>query len=271
MKNTSTSKIEALEILIAETEAAIERVNRTTGDLPRLNAGDAPSRAAVDASVPRGAPKAEIAIELPHGQILTVRGLEEGYVVEVASWTGMGPPDESALRMLFGANKNNSESPSTVPKTGSDHTELNSLLTEGESNTPDDEALARERQRATTSRKASMSKKLITVALILATVTAVIVGLRISNLVLFEHPDGGLTGGLGPASSTVVAVGPGAPLEPNASVLAEIDGVSQVAGVVEVGDRDVLVFTGDGQVVVPLEKITGRVLLVVPFIGYLLG
>jgi hypothetical protein len=183
----------------------------------------------------------------------------------------MGPPDDTALRMLFGANKSATEPSVSAPTQVTENGELDSLLTDGNSANHDSEELSRERGRSAQIRRTSMVKKLVTVGVVLATVAAVIAGLRLANLVLFEHPEGGLTGGLGPASSTLVAIGPGSPIEPNASVLAKIDGVSQVAGVVEVGDHDVLVFTGDGQVVVPLDKIAGRVLLVVPFIGYIFG
>lgn len=268
MKRPATTNIEALEILIAETEAAIAAVNAGTGPTPRIvdpadeSVTQSPLQPRVESNT------TEIVIDLPHGQTLTVKGLEQGAIVEIASWRGVGPPGDDAVRMMFGANR----TPAATEEIGGEATEntgytpVERIETSGETGTAD----VRSRQRITT-KGTTMWKKLAIIGAIVVLGGVVIAALRLTNLVLFEHPDGGLTGGLGPASSTFVAVSPSAALEPNASVIVTVDNRELVAGVVEVGENDILVFTGEGQEVVPNDGVVGRVLFVVPFIGYFAG
>jgi hypothetical protein len=116
-----------------------------------------------------------------------------------------------------------------------------------------------------------MWKRLGITAGVILLIAGIVAGLRLTGIAYFEHPDGGLTGGLGSAESTFVAISPGAAIESNASVLVAVDGENLVAGVIEVGADEVLIFTGDGQQVVTSDDVLGRVLFVVPFIGYLAG
>jgi len=260
----------ARQRLLDETEAAIARFRSKPGDenspegTPDLRAVDnSPARE----SAPNANP-AEITVELPHGQSLTVRGLDPGAIVEIASWTGTGPPDADAVRMMFGATRppatrsgeatpgktSPRENDDASSSEGSEQTE--SETTEGESN----------------NRKArTMWKRLGITAGVILLIAGIVAGLRLTGIAYFEHPDGGLTGGLGSAESTFVAISPGAAIESNASVLVAVDGENLVAGVIEVGADEVLIFTGDGQQVVTSDDVLGRVLFVVPFIGYLAG
>lgn len=256
--------------LLDETAAVFARYNR--GPKESRHNTPSPLPETIDPAPPRLASppssQTEITVDLPHGQSLTVRGLDPGAIVEIASWTGTGPPDDDAVRMMFGATR---QQPARAEGTrASDLSNSESAVNSG---TPDSEATeSGDADEATNTRKArTMWKRLGITAAVIGLIAVIIAGLRFTGVASFEHPDGGLTGGLGSAESTFVAISPSASIEPNASVLVTIDGENLIAGVVQVGPDEVLVFTGDGQEVVNASDVLGRVLFVVPFIGYLAG
>lgn len=256
--------------LLDETAAVFARYNR--GPKESRHNTPAPLPETIYPTPPRSAPtpssQTEITVDLPHGQSLTVRGLDPGAIVEIASWTGTGPPDDDAVRMMFGATRQQPARADGARASDSSNGEstVNSGTSESE---PTD---SRDADDVTTTRKArTMWKRLGITAAVIGLIAVIIAGLRFTGVASFEHPDGGLTGGLGSAESTFVAISPSASIEPNASVLVTIDGENLIAGVVQVGPDEVLVFTGDGQEVVDASDVLGRVLFVVPFIGYLAG
>lgn len=216
----------------------------------------------------------EITVDLPHGQSLTVRGLEPGAIVEIASWTGTGPPDSDAVRMMFGATRPQTAAAAVAPTgnpTTSSSTSSSSDEIDIEGEQPADSTPDTVDKDDSTRKARPMWKRLGITAAVIGLIAVIIAGLRFTGIASFEHPDGGLTGGLGSAESTFVAISPSASIEPNASVLVTVDGENLIAGVIQVGPDDVLVFTGDGQQVVDSADVLGRVLFVVPFIGYLAG
>lgn len=256
--------------LLDETAAMFARYNRDPkGARPNIHT---PLPETVYPTPPRlvesPSNQTEITVDLPHGQSLTVRGLDPGAIVEIASWTGTGPPDADAVRMMFGATRPQSERLEVARANVSSGSE-----SADNSGTPDSEATeSGDVDEATNTRKArTMWKRLGITAAVIGLIAVIIAGLRFTGVASFEHPDGGLTGGLGSAESTFVAISPSASIEPNASVLVTINGENLIAGVVQVGPEEVLVFTGDGQEVVDDSDVLGRVLFVVPFIGYLAG
>lgn len=64
---------------------------------------------------------------------------------------------------------------------------------------------------------------------------------------------------------------PQADISPNSTVIVEIDGGLMMVGVAQVGGDQLLVSLGDGQKIVPQKDVVGRVLFVIPFVGYLFG
>lgn len=266
-----TPETGARDRLMAQTEAIIAKYRaRTESDAVTADvARTVPAGShEVFGSHKESTPATEITIDLPHGQALTIRGLEPGAVVEIASWTGTGPPDEDALRMMFGASRasaaESSDTASTdLVKVDSHERDLPESPNTATADQPSDPSGHMEE------RNGMMWKKVGVLAAVIGAIALAVFGLRVTNIALFVHPDGGLTGGLGAASSTFVAVSPTATIEPNASILVTIGEENLVAGVIQVGPDDTLVFTGDGQEVVKNTDIVGRVLFVVPFIGLL--
>lgn len=116
-----------------------------------------------------------------------------------------------------------------------------------------------------------MLKRAIVLVSIVLGVVAVVVTLRLTHTVYFEHPTGGLSTSLGGAGSSIVAVNPGSDVEPNSTVIATIDGQRTLVAVAQVGGDQYLVYNGSSQTVVNKSDVVGRVLFVVPFLGYLAG
>ena len=66
-----------------------------------------------------------LVIDLPDGQKLVVGKLEEGSVIEVATWRGTGRPDSRTNRLMLGMSKSQNNS-STQPTKNSDQNITNS-------------------------------------------------------------------------------------------------------------------------------------------------
>jgi hypothetical protein len=232
----------------------------------------------------------ELAVDLPQGQRLTVKGLEPGTIVEVAAWSGKGGPDEGAVRMLFGASGDDSydkasdpEGPSPEGVTGtmgvvpSAHlrhdTGVEALLnaTDDASQPASLQQFYPTRRRAQPSKGKVIMRRLLVTAGVIAAIALTVGVLRWTNVLAFEHPTSGLTTGLGGAESSLAAVSPGANVEPSSTVLARIDGENVLVAVVQVGGDQYLVSTGTSQAVVNRDDVVGRVLFVVPFLGYVAG
>lgn len=232
----------------------------------------------------------ELAIDLPQGQRLTVKGLEPGTIVEVAAWSGKGGPDAGAVRMLFGASSDNSydkasdpEGPSPEGVTGTmgvvpsanlrQDTGVEALLNApyDVSQPPSLQQFYPTRHRAQPSKGKVTMRRLLITAGVIAAIALTIGVLRWTNVLAFEHPTSGLTTGLGGAETSLAAVGPGANVEPSSTVLARIDGENVLAAVIQVGGDQYLLYTGTSQTVVSRDNVVGRVLFVVPFLGYVAG
>jgi hypothetical protein len=223
----------------------------------------------------------EIEITLPEGQKLTIRSLEPGSVVEVASWRGAGKPDESAIRMLFGAagnepetNPNEEETPDPTGETL--RSRRNTTITESESDDTAEQIITRQQkklERIMTEKRNSrqaLRRTVVTIASVLAFV-GVITALNVSGVAEFHRPDSGITTGLGPASSSIAVVNNSVDIVSSSTVLIKRGDDSILAGVAEVGDGSLVVFDETGQFTVTRDDVQGRVLFVLPFLGYLGG
>lgn len=231
--------------------------------------------------------KTELTVDLPQGQKLTVKGIEPGTIVEVASWSGKSGPNDGAVRMLFGASdqedKENpiGESETVEPEriTGSiDAVPVNGLTEE----TGVETVMNPRRADLQRDRGGDLSADLVTEGLwgkimrrsfvllgVLGILFGAIFGLRAADILYFEHPQGGLTTGLGGAESSIAAVNPKADISLNSAVIVEIDGELMMVSVAQVGGDQLLVSLGDGQTVVLQKDVVGRVLFVIPFVGHL--
>lgn len=231
-----------------------------------------------------GTQSSEMIVDLPQGQKFTLRGMSPGTIIEIASWSGNAGPDEAAIRMLFGATRdtNFEPYPSKVPdvqiQSGNDEVDLpnkklrkdgavSSLLSEEEETelTPEQIQLMK---------KSKLKRAFIRSGVLMACIgvlAGAIFGLRAANIVYLEHPTRGITTGLGGAESAIAVVSPGAALEVSATVIAEHEGEKVLAAVTAIEAGQTLLVTGFGQIVVPVEDVTGRLLFVIPFLGYVLG
>jgi hypothetical protein len=231
-------------------------------------------------SVPSDKPS-EIELTLPEGQKLTIRSLEPGAIVEVASWRGSGKPDEKAIRMLFGSSGTEIEtggSPEAdkLAKPNSSTTRLDardgndqSVNTGSQIVTRQHKKLERIMQEKRNSRRAI--RRLIGIAVSGLVVAAAIAALHISGIAEFHRPDSGITTGLGPASSSIAVVNNSVDIVSSSTVLFVRGEESILAGVAEVGDGELVVFDESGQFTVSRDDVQGRVLFVLPFLGYLGG
>jgi hypothetical protein len=223
----------------------------------------------------------EIEITLPEGQKLTIRSLDPGSVVEVASWRGPGKPDDSAIRMLFGAAGNEPEPNSTEeesPKPTRDRmrNRRGTPITESVSDETAEQIITRQQkklERIMTEKRNSrrdLRRVVVTIASVLA-FAGVITALNVSGIAEFHRPDSGITTGLGPASSSIAVVNNSVDIVSSSTVLITRGGDSILAGVAEVSDGSLVVFDETGQFTVSRDDVQGRVLFVLPFLGYLGG
>ena len=228
--------------------------------------------------------QSELVVDLPQGQKLIVKNISPGTIVEVASWSGKSGPDEGAIRMLFGASSNREGDPldsasliEADSAKGSldvfpadevrDETGVEGVVNPHTS----DASLTRKSSDAefNISRKEKVMKRAALIGGVIIALVAMVVGLRAAQILYFEHPQGGITTGLGAASSAVVAVSPQADISPNSTVVINVDSELLLVAVAEVGGDQLLVTTGDGRLVVSQDELVGRVLFVIPFLGYL--
>jgi len=266
------------------TEARLEREQVNTN-------GSEASGVETEAGTPSAGDQAnertELTVDLPQGQKLTLKGIEPGTVVEVASWSGKSGPDDGAIRMLFGASGQEEDESVVDPDVtrGADPVSgaLDVVSAEGLTATagvddvlhPRDSALySSTRNRSLTSRSAKRRNLVKRIAIFIGALlllVGAVFGLRAADILYFLSPDSGLTTGLGGAETSIAAVNPRADISPDSTVIVEVDGRLAMVGVAQVGADELLVFTGASRLVVPRDDVVGRVLFVIPFLGYLSG
>lgn len=231
-----------------------------------------------DAANGKSESPSEIEITLPEGQKLTIRSLDPGSVVEVASWRGTGKPDETAIRMLFGASGPDaentaalaSESPdSPGPDRGDGAKDITQPSTVDEVVTRHHKKLERLMEEKRIKRRAV--RRIVGTGIGILVTAGVLVGLHMSGISEFHRPDSGITTGLGPASSSIAVVNNNVDIVSSSTVLVTRGDSAVLAGVAEVGDGELIVFDESGQFTVPRDEVQGRVLFVLPFLGYLGG
>lgn len=114
-------------------------------------------------------------------------------------------------------------------------------------------------------------RRVVTAVASVSVVVGTIIVLNVSGIAEFHRPDSGITTGLGPASSSIAVVNNSVDIVSSSTVLINRGEDSILAGVAEVGDGELVVFDESGQFTVSREDVQGRVLFVLPFLGYLGG
>jgi hypothetical protein len=183
--------------------------------------------------------------------------------------------------MLFGAAGNEPETNPTDEETPSTTRERVSSrrdtpITESVSDETAEQIITRQHKKLErimtekrNSRKA-LRRTVVTIASVLVFV-GVITALNVSGIAEFHRPDSGITTGLGPASSSIAVVNNSVDIVSSSTVLITRGDESVLAGVAEVGDGSLVVFDETGQFTVSRDDVQGRVLFVLPFLGYLGG
>lgn len=231
-----------------------------------------------------GTQSSEMIVDLPQGQKFTLRGMSPGTIIEIASWSGSGSPDEAAIRMLFGATRDTKFEPYPVqepkveiqsgeevvslpPKKLRKDGAVSSLLLE-------EAAAELTPEQLQEIKRQKVKRTLVGIGVFVGSIALLIgaiFGLRAANLIYFEHPTKGITTGLGGAETSIAVVSPGAALDISSTVVAEYEGEKILAAVTAIEAGQALLITGSGQIVVPVEDITGRLLFVLPFLGVIAG
>jgi len=228
--------------------------------------------------------RSELVVDLPQGQKLTIKDISPGTIIEVASWSGKSGPNERAIRMLFGAAKETNEETDEDAHTVEEDFAMGSLDefpanevrdetgVEGvvNPNSPNN-SLTREKKKVEVgiTSKGGIMKRIALIGGVILAIVGLVFGLRAADILYLEHPQGGITTGLGPASSALVAVSPQADISPSSTVLVKVGGETLLVAVAEVGGDQLLVTSGNGKLVVSEDELVGRVLFVIPFLGYL--
>jgi hypothetical protein len=183
--------------------------------------------------------------------------------------------------MLFGAAANEPETnpideETPNPTRESLRSRLHTPITESVSDETAEQIITRQQkklERIMTEKRNSrkvLRRAVVTIASVLAFV-GVITALNVSGVAEFHRPDSGITTGLGPASSSIAVVNNSVDIVSSSTVLINRGDDSILAGVAEVGDGSLVVFDETGQFTVAREDVQGRVLFVLPFLGYFGG
>ncbi len=231
----------------------------------------------------------ELTVDLPQGQKLTVKGIEPGTIVEVASWSGKSGPHEGAIRMLFGASDQGEEESrgdesagshsdsatgtiEAIPAEGlTEETGVNQIMHPRRADLQRDRRGDYSLDQVNGGMWVKLMKRSFVALGTIGLLVGAVFGLRAAEILYFVHPQSGLTTGLGGAETSIAAVNPRADMAPNSTVVVDIDGSLVIVGVSQVGGNDLFVFNGSGQSVVSQDDVVGRVIFVIPFLGYLAG
>jgi hypothetical protein len=207
-----------------------------------------------------------IIVDLPDGQKLVVGKLEAGTVIEVATWRGTGRPDSRTNRLMIGVSEN--ESPSLENQEEKRKLFVKKIELDSPSAAAEKEAVV------TPSSRRSLASKIRNWG-----ITVVILGLLIGlaggplNLRVV-HPRSGVGTSLGSAGSSVVVVHKSKTYKAGDKVIAGIADKkrSPLLGAIQVIDQGhVLVTTGPQYYSSETPKISGKVILVLPFFGWIVG
>jgi len=236
-----------------------------------------------------------IVVDLPDGQKLVVGKLEAGTVIEVATWRGTGRPDSRTNRLMIGLSENETSTPeepklkrrlfgknyelssptsahfepgkSADTETGTVKTGINQAFVQVfpvESKAPVSNVSSR---RLIASRVRKWS--------IFVVILGLVVGVAGGPLNLrIVHPRSGVGTSLGSASSSIVVVHKSKTYKAGEKVVAGIVDTkrSPILGAIQVIDQgQVLVTTGPLYYSSETQKISGKVILVLPFFGWIVG
>lgn len=207
----------------------------------------------------------DLTLDLPHGQKIIIGRLSPDTVLEIATWKGLGRPDESAIRMLLGANMPHASAAlpnQPVPPRATETFEIDQ--TNNVENFSRSERVASMRPR----RKSNALRNwLVGILASIALTAPTVFGLAASQTALIIHPQVGPALPIGDATTSLVLVTPKSEMAPGELAIVNIDGKSNLVRVEAVKDSTLLIQTMSGQVQLEREQMVGKVSFIVPFIG----
>lgn len=219
-----------------------------------------------------------LVVDLPDGQKLVVGNLESGTVIEVATWRGTGRPDSRTNRMMIGLSsedqaqkeisaksvpsiQNNSQSNEKI-RTGINYADVNASQSR-EVVAVNDDNQKKNKSTIKTILKTSILLLILSSLLYLAIVPF---GLRII------HPQSGAKTALGNSNTSLVVVKKEESYAIGSKVISKISipNLSPSMAVVSAaGSGNYLLSTNKGYFQVVKKDIKGKVLVVLPFLGYI--
>ena len=196
-------------------------------------------------------PEAPFVVDLPDGQKLLIGELPEGTIIEVAAWRGTHKPDSRTTRLLLGVKKDEPQ-------------QIQEIIPEIPVS---DEANEWSRKM---SKKSSRKFRAWIGVLIAVTVIAVgAIAFYLSPLNI-SNPTEGIDIGFGPADSAVVITAPVGQIESGQMLVAETSDSEVILGrVAAQSDNEILLQTATGYSQISEADVTGTVVVLVPFIGYI--
>lgn len=230
-----------------------------------------------------------LVIDLPDGQKLVISNLDPGTVIEVATWRGTGRPDSRTNRLMLGVSATVDEpSESELPHTKrfsrskNSSPQLHTVTSETEPNTfkadvpvsyslpvnnPVEEEIKHER--ALTHRISPRGFVKFGVSTLAGVL--IFVGLIGPGQLRVAHPQSGVASSLGSAVHSLIILKQGSSAKVGDAVIADISDPksSPVLAVVNAVDKNnYLLATNSEQFQSLSEKIHGKVLFVIPYLGF---
>lgn len=225
----------------------VDEVSSTKSEIVPVEAENLPALIEED--------KASVVVDLPDGQKLLLGSLPPGVVIEVATWRGTGRPDSRTQRLLLGMSGTQKEKAES-PKIDDEQLDSSSETDTENRVTP---------EKFWFRRRVKIAVSIMAVILLGQAVFGVM-------QVSFVHPKTGLSAGLGDAKSAVVAIQPITEISVGDFVIVSNEESELVLGAVtSISSTWLLVTTGNGFLQIETDKVDGKVLFVVPFVGNVLS
>lgn len=196
-------------------------------------------------------PDAPFVVDLPDGQKLLIGELPEGTIIEVAAWRGTQKPDSRTTRLLLGVKKE-------------DVQQVEEITTDIPVS---EEALEWSRRMAKKSSRKFRTWMGVLIAVSVIALGAIAFYLSPLNI---SNPTQGIDIGFGPADSAVVITAPVSQIEAGQMLIATTEDDQVILGrVAAQSDEEVLLQTSTGYSQVAESDVTGTVVVLVPFLGYI--
>lgn len=225
-----------------------------------------------------------LVVDLPDGQKLILGQIEPGTVIEVATWRGTGRPDSRTTRLLLGAavNEQNQQKAIKAPKTKNveenysifsrrkTHAEIANEIT-GEIPVVKKELVAGKHG---VSPVKTGKKKIKSISLAVASIAALFVIVANNGVLNFQTVDLGITTSLGGPESIVAITQKTNQINAGDVVVIELPTKKEpqklLAKVSALSNGQVLLQANGIQYQIENPEITGKVRLVLPFLGSVL-